>query len=120
MTGNPLDLGLVGLVQFLPAMLLLFVSGPVADRYDRRSAAQSLLPTLHRMRGRVGCGYCCSRRWRGATGWWRAPRARPEAQRRRPRGASPDGAAAPKMADASRWHLRRRVSRRTPAPAAAT
>jgi MFS family permease len=37
LTGNPMDLGLVGLVQFLPAMLLLFVSGPVADRYDRRT-----------------------------------------------------------------------------------
>jgi MFS family permease len=37
LTGNPLDLGLVGLAQFLPAMLLLFVSGPVADRYNRRT-----------------------------------------------------------------------------------
>jgi MFS family permease len=37
LTGNPLDLGLVGLAQFLPAMLLLFFSGPIADRYNRRT-----------------------------------------------------------------------------------
>jgi MFS family permease len=31
-----LDLGLVGLAQFLPGILLFLVSGHVADRYDRR------------------------------------------------------------------------------------
>ncbi len=36
MTRNPLDLGLVGLSQFLPALLLVFVTGTVADRYPRR------------------------------------------------------------------------------------
>ena len=36
LTRNPLDLGLVGLVQFLPAALLVLVAGHVADRYDRR------------------------------------------------------------------------------------
>jgi MFS family permease len=36
LTGNPLDLGLVGLVQFVPAFLLVLVAGHVADRYDRR------------------------------------------------------------------------------------
>ena len=35
-TKNPLDLGLVGLAQFLPGVLLFLVSGHVADRYDRR------------------------------------------------------------------------------------
>lgn len=35
-TKRPLDLGLVGLVQFLPSILLFLVSGHVADRYDRR------------------------------------------------------------------------------------
>src|SRR5437763_1298756 len=35
-TRNPLDLGLVGLVQFVPAALFVLVSGHVADRYDRR------------------------------------------------------------------------------------
>src|SRR5215472_11390323 len=35
-TKRPLDLGLVGLVQFLPGVFLFLVSGHVADRYDRR------------------------------------------------------------------------------------
>jgi MFS family permease len=35
-TRNPLDLGLVGLTQFIPAALFVLVSGHVADRYDRR------------------------------------------------------------------------------------
>jgi MFS family permease len=35
-TERPLDLGLVGLAQFLPGVLLFLVSGHVADRYDRR------------------------------------------------------------------------------------
>jgi MFS family permease len=35
-TKRPLDLGLVGLAQFLPGVLLFLVSGHVADRYDRR------------------------------------------------------------------------------------
>ena len=36
LTGNPLDLGLVGLVQFIPAVALVLVIGQVADRTDRR------------------------------------------------------------------------------------
>src|SRR4030081_3887357 len=35
-TKRPLDLGLVGLAQFLPGILLFLVSGHVADRCDRR------------------------------------------------------------------------------------
>lgn len=35
MTESPLDLGLVGLAQFVPAFLLVLVAGHVADRYDR-------------------------------------------------------------------------------------
>jgi MFS family permease len=35
-TKRPLDLGYVGLAQFLPGILLFLVSGHVADRYDRR------------------------------------------------------------------------------------
>jgi len=38
-TGSPLDLGLVGLVQFAPIILLTLVVGHVADRYDRRLIA---------------------------------------------------------------------------------
>jgi MFS family permease len=35
-TGRELDLGLIGLVEFLPVALLVVVSGHVADRFDRR------------------------------------------------------------------------------------
>src|SRR2546421_1735809 len=35
-TRRPLDLGLIGLAQFLPGVLLFLVSGQVADRFDRR------------------------------------------------------------------------------------
>jgi MFS family permease len=35
-TGKALSLGLVGLAQFLPAMLLFPLTGHVADRFDRR------------------------------------------------------------------------------------
>src|SRR5208283_2186805 len=35
-TKKPLDLGLVGLAQFLPGILLFPVSGHAADRYERR------------------------------------------------------------------------------------
>ena len=36
LTSNPLDLGLVGLVQFVPVVLLMLVAGQIVDRYDRR------------------------------------------------------------------------------------
>jgi MFS family permease len=35
-TRNPLDLGLIGLSQFLPFVVLVLPAGHVADRYDRR------------------------------------------------------------------------------------
>ena len=31
------DLGIIGLVQFLPVLLLVFVTGSVADRFGRRT-----------------------------------------------------------------------------------
>jgi MFS family permease len=37
LTGSALDLGLVGLVQFVPMVLLTLVVGQVADRCDRRA-----------------------------------------------------------------------------------
>ncbi|WJR76051.1 MFS transporter [Bradyrhizobium sp. NP1] len=40
LTGSALDLGLVGLVQFLPTALLVFVAGSVADRYERKRVMQ--------------------------------------------------------------------------------
>ncbi len=36
LTGNELDIGWIGLAQFVPAVLLVLVSGWVADRFDRR------------------------------------------------------------------------------------
>ena len=50
-TRRPLDLGLVGLAQFLPGVLLFLVSGHVADRYDRRK----LIVVCY-----VGFALCCS------------------------------------------------------------
>ncbi|MCQ0987606.1 MFS transporter [Jiella marina] len=35
-TGDPWDLGLIGLCQFAPAFLLVLVTGAAADRYSRR------------------------------------------------------------------------------------
>jgi MFS family permease len=50
-TRRPLDLGLVGLAQFLPGVLLFLVSGHVADRYDRRK----LIVICY-----LGFALCCS------------------------------------------------------------
>jgi MFS family permease len=36
LSGSALDLGLVGLVRFVPALVLSFVSGVIVDTYDRR------------------------------------------------------------------------------------
>src|SRR5277367_5731468 len=58
-THRPLDLGLTGLVQFLPGILLFLLAGHVTDRFDRRkllsicyigyalSSALLLVFTLH-------------------------------------------------------------------------
>ncbi len=40
LTGSALDLGMVGLVQFLPTALLVFVAGHAADRYERKRVVQ--------------------------------------------------------------------------------
>ena len=37
LTRNPFDLGLVGLIQFLPALVLILLTGAAADRYGRRT-----------------------------------------------------------------------------------
>jgi len=42
-TGDELDIGLIGLAQFLPALLLVLVSGLVADRFDRRRVSALFL-----------------------------------------------------------------------------
>ena len=36
-TNDPLDLGLIGLAQFLPFIVLVLPAGQIADRYDRKA-----------------------------------------------------------------------------------
>jgi MFS family permease len=43
LTGSAFALGMVGLVQFLPTLLLVFVAGDTADRYERKRVAQACL-----------------------------------------------------------------------------
>jgi MFS family permease len=40
LTGSTLDLGLIGLAEFVPALLLLAITGPIADRVERRLIMQ--------------------------------------------------------------------------------
>ena len=42
-TGNELDIGWLGLAQFVPAVLLVLLSGDVADRFDRRRVSSIFL-----------------------------------------------------------------------------
>lgn len=39
LTGDALTIGIIGLLQFIPAVLLVIVSGDIADRFDRRRVA---------------------------------------------------------------------------------
>jgi MFS family permease len=41
LTGSAFNLGMVGLVQFLPMVILTLAAGHVADRYDRRTIART-------------------------------------------------------------------------------
>ncbi len=41
LTGSAFVLGMVGLVQFLPTALLVFVAGQAADRYERKRVVQA-------------------------------------------------------------------------------
>src|SRR5215510_2463961 len=41
LTGSAFDLGMVGLVQFLPTALLVLVAGHAADRYERKRVMQA-------------------------------------------------------------------------------
>ena len=50
-TDNALTIGIVGLLQFVPAVLLVIVSGDVADRFDRRRV------TAWMTAGRVAVSY---------------------------------------------------------------
>ncbi len=62
LTGSPFALGLVGLVQFVPSLVLALYVGHAADRYDRRTIVAlsqgvegvallslAILPLLHRI-----------------------------------------------------------------------
>jgi MFS family permease len=40
LTGSAFDLGMAGLVQFLPTALLVFVAGQAADRFERKRVVQ--------------------------------------------------------------------------------
>ena len=40
LTGSALDLGLIGLAQFLPAFLFMLAAGHAADRFDRPRVLQ--------------------------------------------------------------------------------
>ena len=54
LTGNAFDLGLVGLIQFLPAAAFMLVAGQIADRYDRRRILQ--ICQMVEAAGRRGAG----------------------------------------------------------------
>ncbi|HSC99050.1 MAG TPA: MFS transporter [Casimicrobiaceae bacterium] len=43
LTGSALDLGLVGLAQFVPAFFLVLVAGHAADHFDRRRVLQACM-----------------------------------------------------------------------------
>src|SRR3954454_3445798 len=43
LNGSAFDLGMIGLVQFLATLLLVFVAGHAADRYPRQRVAQVCL-----------------------------------------------------------------------------
>ncbi|MGL3607458.1 MFS transporter [Rhizobium sp. G187] len=42
-TGSAFYLGLIGLVQFLPSLMLILVTGSVADRYNRRAIVSACM-----------------------------------------------------------------------------
>ncbi len=63
LTRRPFDLGLVGLVQFLPAIGLSLVTGNTADRFDRRSVVLACYASL----SLAACLLYLSTRWTGGT-----------------------------------------------------
>ncbi len=46
LTGNPLALGLLGLVEAIPSLSLALYGGHIADRHDRRSILRITLGAL--------------------------------------------------------------------------
>ncbi len=68
LTDSAFDLGLVGLIQFVPAVVLTLLIGHAADRYDRRLmirgaqgvyAIAALMITVAMLRG-CSAATCCS------------------------------------------------------------
>ena len=49
---NPLDLGLVGLMEFLPLPILALPAGQIADRLPRRAVTAARVRAEHRDRRR--------------------------------------------------------------------
>lgn len=64
-TGDELTIGILGLAQFLPAVMLVLVSGWVADRFDRRRVTSLF------MFGRVVCAlaFFLYSRWEPGVVW---------------------------------------------------
>ena len=65
-TRDPLDLGLIGLAQFLPFLAVVLPAGQIADRHDRRGILAACLCD------RAACARCCCwrSRCRGLTVVW--------------------------------------------------
>jgi MFS family permease len=65
LTNSALDLGLVGLVQFMPTAALVFAAGHAADRYDRNRLAQ-----LAQIAAALTAAFLA---WGSFTGWLTVP-----------------------------------------------
>lgn len=65
LTGRALDLGLVGLAEFLPSIVLVFFTGAAADRFDRR------IVTILAIAGEFACAAAlCWMAWNGTAERW--------------------------------------------------
>jgi MFS family permease len=65
LTGSAFDLGLVGLVQFIPTALFTFAAGHVADRYNRKRVTQ-----LSQFAASLAAAYLA---WGSFAGWLTVP-----------------------------------------------
>ena len=65
MTGSAFQLGLMGLAQFLPVALLVFVAGHAADRYDRQRVVQ-----VCQIAQAITAAFLC---WGSYEGWLTVP-----------------------------------------------
>jgi MFS family permease len=65
LTGSAFHLGLIGLAQFLPVALFVFIAGHAADRYDRQRVVQ-----VCQLAQAVAAGFLC---WGSWEGWLTVP-----------------------------------------------